>query len=132
MAQVDSKNTIAAPVDQTPTLIVPRRNFLIRALGFTIAGATVPVSIVTADDAKARIEHHQRELEKAWRDYYGPLANVRAMDRKSAPGALDPQPHRGQWHKMTSVFMICAGGGIASEALESFVGSSPAGKAVTS
>jgi hypothetical protein len=114
MAQVDSNNTIAAPVDQTPTLIVPRRNFLIMALGFTIAGATVPISIVTADDAKARIEHHQRELEKAWRDYYGPSANVRTMDTKSAPGALDPKPHRGQWHKMTSVFMICAGGGIAS------------------
>jgi hypothetical protein len=51
-----------------PTLIVPRRNFLIRALGFTIAGATVPISIITADDAKARITHHRRELERAWRD----------------------------------------------------------------
>ena len=53
------------------TLITPRRNFLIRALGFTVAGATVPISIITADDAKARMEHHRVELERAWRDYYG-------------------------------------------------------------
>ena len=52
------------------TLITPRRNFLIRALGFTVAGATLPIAIITADDAKARIDHHEAELEKAWRDYY--------------------------------------------------------------
>jgi hypothetical protein len=44
-------------------LITPRRNFLIRALGFTAAGATLPISIITADDAKARIAHHQTELD---------------------------------------------------------------------
>jgi hypothetical protein len=43
-------------------LITPRRNFLIRALRFTAAGATLPISIITADDAKARIVHHQTEL----------------------------------------------------------------------
>ncbi len=37
------------------TLITPRRNFLIRALGFTAAGAILPITIITADDAKARI-----------------------------------------------------------------------------
>jgi hypothetical protein len=40
-------------MQENPTLIVPRRNFLIRALGFTAAGATLPISIITADDAKA-------------------------------------------------------------------------------
>jgi hypothetical protein len=52
-------------------LITSRRNFLIRALGFTAAGATLPIGIVAADDPRARITHHQAELEKAWRDYYG-------------------------------------------------------------
>ena len=50
-------------------LITPRRNFLIRALGFTAAGATLPISIIAADDAGARIAHHQTELERTWRDY---------------------------------------------------------------
>lgn len=94
----------------TETLITPRRNFLIRALGFTVAGATVPISIITADDAKARIAHHETELEKAWRDYYGPSANVRTMDRKGLPGELT-EHHKGEWHNVTSAFMICAGGG---------------------
>jgi hypothetical protein len=51
-------------------LIVPRRNFLIRALGFTAAGATMAIPIVTLADARSRIDHHAKELEKAWRDYY--------------------------------------------------------------
>jgi hypothetical protein len=34
------------------TLITPRRNFLIRALGFTAAGATMSIPIVTLADAK--------------------------------------------------------------------------------
>lgn len=52
-------------------LITPRRNFLIRALGFTAAGATVAVPITTLADAQARIEHHTRELERALGDRYG-------------------------------------------------------------
>jgi hypothetical protein len=74
-----------------------------KACGRGGAGATVPISIITADDAKARIAHHQRELEKAWRDYYGPAADVRTHDDKR--GVLD-EDHR----QATSVFMICAGG----------------------
>jgi hypothetical protein len=88
------------------TLITPRRNFLIRALGFTVAGATVPISIITADDAKARIAHHQRELEKAWRDFYGPSANVRTHEDKSPPGAI-----YSDGSQANSVFLIVAGGG---------------------
>jgi hypothetical protein len=33
-------------------LITARRNFLIRALGFTAAGDTMPIPIVTLADAK--------------------------------------------------------------------------------
>lgn len=51
-------------------LITSRRNFLVRALGFTAAGATVAVPIVTVGDAKARVEHHVKQLEEALRDYY--------------------------------------------------------------
>jgi hypothetical protein len=91
------------------TLITPRRNFLIRALGFTVAGATVPISIITADDAKARIAHHQRELERAWRDYYGPAADVRTHEDVRAPGTVSETPH-GERYLSNSVFLICAGG----------------------
>ena len=54
-------------MQENPTLIVPRRNFLIRALGFTAAGATMPISIITADDAKARMDHHEASLERRGR-----------------------------------------------------------------
>jgi hypothetical protein len=90
------------------TLITPRRNFLVRALGFTVAGATVPISIITADDAKARIAHHQRELERAWAGYYGPAANVRTYDNKSAAGAISEE--EGERYQTLSVFTIFAGG----------------------
>lgn len=53
------------------TLITPRRNFLIRALGFTAAGTTLPIAIIAADDAEARAKHHAAEMERAWRDLYG-------------------------------------------------------------
>lgn len=54
-------------------LILPRRNFLIRALGFTAAGAAVTIPIITQDDALKRIEHHRNGLEAAMRDYYAGL-----------------------------------------------------------
>jgi hypothetical protein len=85
-------------------IIAPRRNFLIRALGFTAAGAVLPISIITADDAKARIAHHQAGLEKAWRDYYVGC-DVRMHS------SLQPQEvHDRAEISAKSVFMICAGG----------------------
>jgi hypothetical protein len=56
------------------SVIMPRRNFLIRALGFTAAGATMTLPIVTVADAKARVGYHAKELEKAFQDYYAGLA----------------------------------------------------------
>ena len=50
------------------TLITPRRNFLVRALGFTAAGATLSVPIVTVDSAEARLRHHMAGVEAASRD----------------------------------------------------------------
>lgn len=98
------------------TLIVPRRSFLVRALGFTAAGATLPISIVTADDARARMDHHEAELKKAWQNYYGPLHNVRDKIDKSPVGTIEPASKDSVGRAFgpsyaISFFMICAGGG---------------------
>jgi hypothetical protein len=58
---------------QGASVIMPRRNFLIRALGFTAGGATMALPIVTVADAKARVDYHAKELEAAFRDYYSGL-----------------------------------------------------------
>jgi hypothetical protein len=52
------------------TLITPRRNFLIRALGFTAAGATLSIPVVLADSPQKRVEHHLQELNKALQEIY--------------------------------------------------------------
>ncbi|MCK1643076.1 hypothetical protein IVA95_37340 [Bradyrhizobium sp. 157] len=75
-------------------IITPRRNFLIRALGFTAAGATVPIGIVTLADAKARIEHHKAELMRAWSDYYDG-ANCTVQGNDLEPHVVREQPPAG-------------------------------------
>jgi hypothetical protein len=97
-------------------LITPRRNFLIRALGFTAAGVTLPISIITADDAKARIAHHQEGLEKAWRDYYGP-EQVRTYADVRPPDATYTSSGR-QWEYMSSFGLWASGDQKATWALE--------------
>ena len=89
-------------------LITPRRNFLIRALGFTAAGATLPIGLVAADDPRARIEHHQAELEKAWRDYYGRGAVRTYADVRASAATYTSH---GKQRPALSSFMICAGAG---------------------
>jgi hypothetical protein len=51
-------------------LITPRRNFLIRALGFTAAGATVSIPVLLADDPHKRAALHMAELVKALQEIY--------------------------------------------------------------
>jgi hypothetical protein len=51
-------------------LITPRRNFLIRALGFTAAGATVSIPVLLADDPHKRATLHLAELVKAMQEIY--------------------------------------------------------------
>ena len=51
-------------------LITPRRNFLIRALGFTAAGATVSIPVLLADDPHKRAAIHMGELVKALQEIY--------------------------------------------------------------
>jgi hypothetical protein len=87
-------------------LIAPRRNFLVRALGFTAAGATLPVGIIAIDDAKARIRHHQAELEKAWIDYYGAGAVRKVGGELHNPG--DTYLSHGNRYPCLSSFLICA------------------------
>src|ERR1700730_8019308 len=48
-------------------VIVPRRNFLIRALGFTAAGASMVLPVVALQSPEERIAHHFKELEAARR-----------------------------------------------------------------
>jgi hypothetical protein len=103
-------------MQENPTLIVPRRNFLIRTFGFTAAGATLPISIITADDAKARMDHHEAELRKAWQDYYGPAHNVRGDSKRVPVGTVSPASVRYDGrefgpHYTISSFFIFAGGG---------------------
>ena len=93
-------------------LIAPRRNFLIRALGFTAAGATLPISIITADDAKARIAHHQAGLVQAWSDCYG-IEHVRTYADVRPPAATYTAYGR-QWPALSS-FMVCAMEGPAAD-----------------
>lgn len=57
------------------TLITPRRNFLIRALGFTASGATLAVPIVPLASPEERLAHHMKGAEQAFRDLF-PTAHV--------------------------------------------------------
>jgi hypothetical protein len=82
-------------------LITPRRNFLVRALAFTAAGATLPVGIVAADDPLARIEHHHAELKKAWAEYYGP-GNV-ACCADIRPVGATYTSHGKQWAALSTI-----------------------------
>ena len=51
-------------------LITPRRNFLVRALGFTVAGASVTIPVLVADDPQKRVDYHLQELTKALQEQY--------------------------------------------------------------
>lgn len=59
-------------------LITPRRNFLIRALGSTAAGATVSIPVLLADSPQKRVDHHLQELTKALREMYPEVSLVGA------------------------------------------------------
>ena len=43
-------------------LITPRRNFLIRALGFTAAGATVSIPVLVTETPQQRLDFHLAEI----------------------------------------------------------------------
>jgi hypothetical protein len=51
-------------------LITPRRDFLIRALGFTAAGATVTIPVLVTDTLQKRIDYHLGELTKLLEQQY--------------------------------------------------------------
>ncbi|MGJ5163134.1 hypothetical protein [Bradyrhizobium sp. HKCCYLR1051] len=53
-----------------PALIVPRRSFLVRALGFTATGAARTIPLLFADTAEARIAHHLQEACRALQELY--------------------------------------------------------------
>jgi hypothetical protein len=72
-------------------LITPRRNFLIRALGFTAAGATVSIPVLLADNPQKRVDYHLQELTKALQEQY-PEAKLlgRARCSESWRGCTGP------------------------------------------
>lgn len=70
------------------TLIVPRRNFLIRALGFTAAGAAVSVPVVAMASAEDRLAHHLRGAEAAMREIF-PDAAVKIVGNCPTPRDQD-------------------------------------------
>ena len=49
-------------------VIVPRRNFFIRALGFTAAGTSMVLPVIALQSPEERITHHFKELEAAFQD----------------------------------------------------------------
>jgi hypothetical protein len=72
-------------------LITPRRSFLIRALGFTAAGATVSIPVLLADNPQKRVDYHLQELTKALQEQY-PEAKLfgRARRWESWRGCTSP------------------------------------------
>ena len=80
----------AAPGLPSAQLVTSRRNFLVRAFGLTAAGATCTVPIITLADARARVEHHLKGLEQAFRDLY-PGVPLKATYNETDPAdVLDP------------------------------------------
>lgn len=57
-------------------LVTGRRNFLVRALGFTAAGATLAVPVLAVTTPQERIKHHLKGLQEALQDQYGAPAKV--------------------------------------------------------
>jgi hypothetical protein len=69
------------------SFLITKRNFFVRALGFTAAGATLPVPIITIADAKARMQHHIDGLQAAMADYYAG-AEIHFTDGREEPGLV--------------------------------------------
>ncbi|MFG1257315.1 hypothetical protein V5F79_08300 [Xanthobacter flavus] len=63
-------------------LITGRRNFLVRALGFTAAGATLSVPVVAMETPQERIRHHVKGLERAFADLYGVVPPTAIFDEQ--------------------------------------------------
>lgn len=53
-----------------PTLVIPRRSFLVRALGFTAAGAAVAVPVLALETPEERIERLVAELLKEFHELF--------------------------------------------------------------
>ena len=73
-------------------LITGRRNFLVRALGFTAAGATLTVPVVAMETPLERIHHHMKGLEQAFADYYGPGIPITPSFTETTPANISRDP----------------------------------------
>jgi hypothetical protein len=83
---------IQAMRNDTPTLIVPRRGFIARALGFTAAGAALSVPVLAVETPADRIAYHRAELEKAFREYYASAPVIVRSNDLTREYLLERQP----------------------------------------
>ncbi|MFG1298114.1 hypothetical protein [Xanthobacter variabilis] len=72
--------------------ITDRRNFLVRALGFTAAGAALAVPVVAMETPEQRIRHHMKGLEQAFADYYGAHLPITPTFNGATPQMLRDDP----------------------------------------
>lgn len=64
-------------------VLIARRNILVRALGFTAAGATLPIPLIVADTAEARISHHLAEVCRALAELHPGFSFQKAFRRRA-------------------------------------------------
>jgi hypothetical protein len=70
-------------------LITPRRNFLIRALGFTAAGASISIPVLVADDPMKRFNTHLDGLRRALSELHpGVTLEASAINHANWAGML--------------------------------------------
>lgn len=80
-------------IPKCASLVTDRRNFLVRALGFTAAGATLAVPVVAMETPEERIRHHMKGLEKAFADYYGTDMPITPTFSGTTPEMMQRGPH---------------------------------------
>ncbi len=85
-----------------PHLITSRRNFLVRATAFTVAGAAVAVPIVAVEGLRERVIFQAKALENACKDYYAGL-DVQLMGNGHTPEDIRDGFLPGTWMVIVSV-----------------------------
>jgi len=97
-------------------LLTPRRNFLVRALGFTAAGAAVAVPVLAVESAEARLAHHVTGAAAAFRDLFPGVPIVIRSNCLNGGHAFyaewfsrsEPEPGRLQPVAPMACVMVCA------------------------
>jgi hypothetical protein len=83
-------------------LLTHRRNFIVRALGFTAAGATMAVPVLAAPTPEDRIRYQLKGLEQAFQEHY-PGAPIDTKFNAIPPERVTYQYAAGDPRGMSSV-----------------------------